>query len=186
MKDHQPDGIGGQGGFAGAICAAIVAGMALAGCNRSPGTASDDNPVGPVSGREIYTANCQACHQPDGRGLPGKFPPLAGSKWVNGSQRRLIALSLDGVMDTLNVKGAKYPGVMPAWRNTLNDARIAAVLTYIRQSWGNASPPVSALDVSRVRTDTATRKTFWTSRELMELDAGTQPKGIPASGTAGM
>lgn len=55
---------------------------------------------------------------------------------------------------------------MPAWRNALNDGQIAAVLTYIRQSWGNNAPPISSLDVLKARNDTFTRNSFWTPQEL--------------------
>ncbi len=76
-------------------------------------------------GEKIYAANCVACHQANGAGVPGAFPALAGSQVVNGSQ--------DGQIDILlNGKNA-----MPAWKSTLSDTEIAAVITYTRNSWGN-------------------------------------------------
>ena len=134
-----------------------------------------------MDGWQVYTASCASCHQPDGMGIKDKFPPLAGSEWANGPARRVIALSLDGVMGPQNVKGVEYRGVMPAWRNALTDAQLAAALTYMRQTWGNAAPPVSAMDVNKVRAETAARKTFWTSPELLEM---TDPK--PSQGNVSL
>jgi len=152
-----------------ALLAALA--FATAACNRSPSSQSNHTPT--TDGWKIYTANCVVCHHPDGKGLPGAFPPLAGSEWVIGSDRRLIALTLDGVMDTQTVEGRQYHGVMPAWRKPLNDAQLAAVLTCIRQTWGNSSPPVSPLDVQQVRAATLNHKTFWSAKELLGFNPST-------------
>jgi cytochrome c oxidase subunit 2 len=76
-------------------------------------------------GEKVYGANCAACHQATGKGVPGAFPALDGSMVVTGNQ--------DGQIDMLlNGKNA-----MPAWKATLSDTEIAAVITYTRNSWGN-------------------------------------------------
>jgi len=82
-------------------------------------------------GEKVFTANCAACHQANGKGVPGAFPALDGSKVVTGPKDAQIKTVLDGV-----VKNGQ-PTAMVAWKNTLSDADIAAVITYTRNSWGN-------------------------------------------------
>ena len=98
--------------------------------------ADDPNKVwsGPelvARGEKIFTANCTACHQANGKGVPGAFPALDGSKVVTGPKEAQIATVLNGV--TKNGQ----PTAMVPWRNTLSDIDIAAVITYTRNSWGN-------------------------------------------------
>ncbi|MEF9943361.1 MAG: cytochrome c oxidase subunit II [Burkholderiaceae bacterium] len=78
-------------------------------------------------GAQVYEANCQVCHQPNGKGLPNAFPALDGSKVVNGSQAELLAQILNG------------KNAMPAWKGVLSATQIAAVTSYIENSWGNAT-----------------------------------------------
>ena len=79
-------------------------------------------------GEQVYTANCVACHQATGKGLPGTFPALDGSKYVLGPMKDQILTVLNG-----------HPGTaMAAFRDQLNDVEIAAVITYTRNAWGNA------------------------------------------------
>src|SRR4051812_46743516 len=99
-------------------------------------------------GASVYGTTCFACHLPTGLGQPGAVPPLAGSEWVVGSEERVVRIALYGLMGPVKVKGADFNGVMPpqgkvagsAFPN-LSDDRIAAVLTYVRQSFGNNAPP---------------------------------------------
>ncbi len=86
-------------------------------------------------GKKVY-ANCVACHQPTGLGLPGQFPPLVGSEWVDGGSKRLGAILLHGINGPFKVGGQSYNQLMPAW-NTLSDDKIAQVLTYIRREFGS-------------------------------------------------
>ncbi|MFZ6766823.1 cytochrome c oxidase subunit II [Undibacterium sp. Di26W] len=76
-------------------------------------------------GEKVYAANCVACHQPTGKGLPGAFPALDGSAVVTGPKEAQIGIVLNG------------KGGMPAWKATLSDTEIAAVITYTRNSWSN-------------------------------------------------
>ncbi|TCS37036.1 cytochrome c oxidase subunit 2 [Paucimonas lemoignei] len=97
--------------------------------------ADDPNKVWTVDelkqrGEQVYTANCVACHQANGKGLPGAFPALDGSKVVNGPRAEQITTVLKG-RDT-----PVYPGAMPSF-NALSDTEIAAVITYTRNSWSN-------------------------------------------------
>ncbi|MBI5258169.1 MAG: c-type cytochrome [Burkholderiales bacterium] len=111
----------------------------------------------PLDAAALYAARCAACHQASGAGLPGVFPPLAGSEWVTGPQRRLAAVVLHGVSGPLTVKGQPYAGAMPAFAAQLQDAELAALLSHLRGQWGNAAAPVSADTVAAVRRDTAAR-----------------------------
>ena len=111
-------------------------------------------------GKEIYMkaapggGMCFTCHQANGEGLAGQFPPLAGSDWVLGDKDRLIKISMYGLMGEIEVNGVKYnnvmapPGIPPG---SLTDEQIANVLTYIRNDWGNSASAVSPEEVATVR-----------------------------------
>jgi mono/diheme cytochrome c family protein len=94
------------------------------------------------------------------------FPPLAGSEWVNGDPGRAIKILLHGLEGDVEVKGETFNGVMPPWGAAMSDAEIAAVLTYVRSSFGNKSEAVTAPQVAKLRAATASRKTPWTVKEL--------------------
>ncbi len=110
-----------------------------------------------VDGAAVFAARCVACHQASGAGIPGVFPPLAGSEWVLGKPATLAAVVLHGASGPLTVKGGRFDGAMPAFGAQLNDAELAAVLTHIRSAWGNSAAPVDAATVAAVRKDTAAR-----------------------------
>lgn len=93
-----------------------------------------------------FSDNCAACHQPDGKGIEGAFPALAGDRFVLGAAAEPIKVVLDGRAG------------MPAFRIDLSDAQIAAALTYVRTSWGNKAPPVATADVAALRGNVATPK----------------------------
>ncbi len=125
------------------------------------------------AGKTIYDREgfCTTCHQPDGTGLPASgFPPLAGSPWVTGNEERLIKLTLHGLYGPMEVLGRQYAGQVPMtpFGNMLNDEEIAAVLTYVRNAFGNDAPPVEAATVGAVRAATAGRSGFYTAAELLE------------------
>jgi nitrite reductase (NO-forming) len=103
-----------------------------------------------VSGEKVYTANCASCHQAMGQGLPGTFPPLAGAEIPNGDPARHINVVLNGLNGEVTVKGQKYNGAMPPWKQ-LSDDDLAAVITYERTSWGNSGGPVTADDIKKAR-----------------------------------
>ncbi len=104
-----------------------------------------------AAGRTVYARVCTACHQVDGAGLAGAFPPLAGSDWVAGDDRRLTLLVLHGLTGPIQVNGVTWNGAMPAQGAALDDQQVADVLTYIRASWGNNAPPVDVATVSELR-----------------------------------
>ncbi len=106
---------------------------------------------GKVDGAALFASLCVACHQANGQGLPGVFPPLAGSEWVLGKDSTAAAILLHGMTGELIVKGATYNGVMPAFGSQLGDEQIAALLSYVRSQWGNSSSAVSVETVARAR-----------------------------------
>jgi mono/diheme cytochrome c family protein len=110
-----------------------------------------------VDGAAIFATRCVACHQSTGLGLPGVFPPLAGSEWVTGKGEMLAALVLHGINGPLTVKGVNYAGAMPAFGAQLQDSEIAAVITHIRSQWGNSAPAVTGEAVAAARKETASR-----------------------------
>lgn len=96
-----------------------------------------------VDGKALFAAHCAACHQETGQGLPGVFPPLDGSTWVQGHPRVLANILLHGISGEITVKGEKYQGEMPNFRE-LGDAELAGIASYIRSSWSNKAEAVSA------------------------------------------
>lgn len=110
--------------------------------------ASED---GGLDGQAIFTARCAACHQATGAGLPGVFPPLAGSEWVVGVPERPAAIVLYGLQGEIEVAGSPYSSVMPALGDQMSDEEVAAVLTYVRGAFGNNAEPVSPQVVTAVR-----------------------------------
>jgi mono/diheme cytochrome c family protein len=128
---------------------------------RAPAEAEEQ-----ASGSGVYTSRCLACHQANGSGLPSVFPPLAGSEYVNGDSARLVRLVLHGLSGPVKVAGSAFNGAMPAWKDQLKDAEIAAVLSYVRSSFGNHASAVSVTDVAKERAATANRTAPWTAREL--------------------
>ncbi len=136
-------------------------------------TAGVTGPVAPQNpmllGQEIYNA-CTQCHQGSGMGLAGQFPPLAGSEYVTGDVRRLAAILINGINGELVVNGATYNAQMPAWKDAYNDEEIAAVLTYVRNSFGNKAEPVTGKQVEAVRKEVGTQGS-WTLQSLTEYAA---------------
>jgi mono/diheme cytochrome c family protein len=107
-----------------------------------------------AQGKQTYDRICNACHGADGMGKAGQAPPLAGSEWVNAKGfKRVTAIPLDGLNGPITVKGQQmtFPSGMAAMGAALSDSDLAAVLTYIRSSWGNKGEPVTADDVKAVR-----------------------------------
>lgn len=125
---------------------------------------------GAADGSAIYAARCASCHQATGAGLPGVFPPLAKSEWVQGDASRLASIVLHGVQGPLTVGGAAFNGAMPGFRDQLDDSALAAVATYIRVQWGNEAGAVDAATIAAARAATSSRTTPWNGdAELAEL-----------------
>jgi cbb3-type cytochrome c oxidase subunit III len=120
-------------------------------------------------GKVVYATTCAACHQATAEGVPGVYPPLAGSEWVNGDEAKVVRILLHGVTGPIEVAGETFNGMMPPWGGTLKDDDIAAVLTYVRSTWGNKGAPITAAKVASIRAATTSRTTPWTSAELAQV-----------------
>jgi|688.fasta_scaffold17507_3 mono/diheme cytochrome c family protein len=137
-------------------------------------------------GEKVYKEVCQACHQPTGLGQAGQFPALAGSEWVDGSEyneKRLVAVVLKGMKGPVTVKGSAYNGAMPPQENALKPNKLAAVLTYVRQAWGNKGGEITEAQVIAAKKEFADRSDQWTVEEIKKipLDAKLEGAGAPAT-----
>jgi nitrite reductase (NO-forming)/hydroxylamine reductase len=106
------------------------------------------------AGESVYQTTCLACHQADGKGLPGAFPPLAGSDYLLGDKDRAVGVVVRGLEGEVVVNGVKYNSIMPAMTQ-LSDQEIADALTYAMNSWGNKGGAVSVSQVAAVRAKAA-------------------------------
>lgn len=113
------------------------------------------------TGKQLYSIHCQACHQSNGSGIPGAFPPLAGSKWVNEDAARLVAILLFGIDGEITVKGQTFQGVMPEFKSKMSPDEISAVGTYIRDSFGNSATEISSDVVHQIIEKLNNRATPW-------------------------
>lgn len=100
-------------------------------------------PDGALDPARVFSDNCAACHQEDGKGIEGAFPALAGDKFVLGAADQPIHVVLEG------------RGGMPTFKADLTDAQIAAALTHVRTSWGNSASPVTPDAVAAIRSGEA-------------------------------
>ena len=102
------------------------------------------------AGQALFAGTCSTCHQANGAGLPGVFPPLAKSDWLVANPKRSIDVVLNGLSGPVKVNGQDYNSVMPPM-NQLNDDEVANILTYVQGSWGNAGGKVSKAEVAERR-----------------------------------
>ncbi|MYM70232.1 c-type cytochrome [Pseudoduganella sp. FT55W] len=116
------------------IKAAMVVVAAFAAAASSPSRAQE------MDGKSLFLKNCAACHQASGKGIPGAFPALAGSKFVQGKGSEVATVLLKG------------RGGMPDFSDSLSDRDIATVLTFVRSNWGNKAEGLSEADVGTLRT----------------------------------
>lgn len=100
-------------------------------------------------GGQLYNIFCSVCHQRDGKGND-RFPPLDDSEWVIGDKTRLINVILQGLRGEIMVKGKSYNNAMPKL-HMLKDEEISAILTFIRQNFGNNASPIGPEEVANVR-----------------------------------
>jgi nitrite reductase (NO-forming) len=100
-------------------------------------------------GRRVYAQACAACHQPDGEGIPGVFPPLAAADYLNEDERRAIRIVINGLSGPITVNGVEYNSVMPAV--DLSDEEVANVLTYVYSQWGNSGAVITPEQVRAER-----------------------------------
>jgi mono/diheme cytochrome c family protein len=157
-------------------------------------TAAAGPPDPKVLGKKLFSANCVTCHQANGQGQPGQFPPLAGSEFVLGdASNRLIAIVLKGLQGPVQVKGQGFNNAMQPWEGQYTDQQLAAILSYVRSDWGNNAPEIPPEAVKAMRDELKNRKDQWTVAELMQIPpkdltklGGTPPQpqaGQPQTGS---
>ncbi|MDB6169723.1 MAG: cytochrome c family protein [Verrucomicrobia bacterium] len=128
-----------------------------------------------VIGKKNFELVCATCHQTTGLGVAGVYPPLAGSEWATGSEERVIRIVLYGLKGPIKVKGTDFnAAAMPAVGRVAgsgynwSDDRIAAVLTYIRASFGNKASAITPEQVAAIHTKEGDRKE-WSQDELLKI-----------------
>ena len=131
-------------------------------------------------GKAVFNANCAACHQPDGKGLKGAFPPLARSDFLHGDRREVIGAALFGLSGPITVNGEEYNGVMPSLGH-LEDADLAAALTYVFGSWGNDLAAVSVDEVAAVRKERGAEDRAAGSRHPGATEGELKYQGAPSA-----
>jgi mono/diheme cytochrome c family protein len=142
-----------------------------------------------VQGKSVYS-NCMPCHQANGMGLPGQFPPLVNSEWAISGEKRFIAILLKGLQGPITAHGANFNGVMPPWEG-LPDKKIAAVASFVRSSWGNSAGEISEAKVAAARKEFASQTGAWTVELLNQIPpdanlpdaAGAAPASAPTTGS---
>ncbi|MEP7322960.1 MAG: c-type cytochrome [Saprospiraceae bacterium] len=134
-------------------------------------------------GRQHYLSSCAGCHGGDGAGVSRFAPSLIGSEWVLGDEKRLALLLLHGIEGPIEIKGKIYdaPEILPVMPShaILGDGEIAAIISYIRNEWGNAAAPVSTRTVGGARITTQGRVMPWTVRELNQHILDLKKDSIP-------
>ena len=134
----------------------------------------------PTDGEGLYVLTCGACHQADGAGMAGAFPPLAGSEWVSGDPETPIRIALLGVSGKITVAGTEWDATMPP-PVVESDEELAKILTYVRDKFGGGASAVTAAQIDAVRKSYAGRTDQWTAAELEKLRAPADaPEGEPA------
>ena len=149
------------------------------------GAAGPEKELTPAErGKKIFAANCQTCHQANGQGVPGQYPPLAGSEFTNGGSRRMAMIVLKGLQGPVKVKGQTYgSAVMQPWDKTLTDQKIADVMTYERSDWGNQASPVSAEQIAALRKELASHPESYGEADILAApDEDLPGGGAPAAG----
>jgi glucose/arabinose dehydrogenase/mono/diheme cytochrome c family protein len=118
---------------------------------KTPDETNDNLQKGQVvGGQKIYQTYCAPCHQRNGKGAEGRFPPLVEAPWVTGDKSKLIDVVLNGLEGNIEVNGVGYNGVMPK-HAFLTDEEIAAMLTYVRQDFGKKEDSITTEEVVKLR-----------------------------------
>ncbi len=136
-------------------------------------------------GKALFSANCITCHQATGLGVPGQYPPLAGSEVALGdATNHLIAIVLKGLQGPVVIEGKPFNNAMQAWEGQYTDSQLASILTYVRSDWGNNAPPITADMVKQMRDEFKDRKEQWTWPEIEKIPPKNLTGGAPSCGSA--
>lgn len=123
-------------------------------------------------GKKIYKRSCSACHQADGMGVSGAFPPLGGSEWVNGSKERLASIMILGLNGKIHVNGEDFEGSMPAFKNDRKFKKktenFSHVLSFIRNSFGNKTDAIEMGTIEKALKRWANREEPLNGQEELE------------------
>lgn len=130
------------------FCIIMMVVVSSCGSDSNSGDNSAPTKTVVVSGKDVYNRTCVACHQPNGQGLPGSFPPLAKSDYISNKENTIRQV-LKGSSGEITVNGNKYNNTMPA--QMLSDDEIAAVLTYVYGNFGNNGGTVTPDEVKQER-----------------------------------
>jgi len=150
-------------------CVLIVVILGVAACGRDSepqSQATVDNEELSL-GHGLFNQYCSVCHQSDGRGIEGTYPPLVDSEWTQGDKGRLIRLVLNGMTGPIEIDGVAYNNVMTPHK-FLSDDEVAAVLTFVRENFENDADAVTAGEVARVRAATLSQG-VWRAAELEQI-----------------
>lgn len=134
--------------------------------------AEEEAPAEPVEltqmelGENIYGSVCSTCHQSNGEGVEGAFPTLVDTDYVNGSIGRFAGIIIHGLYGEMEINGINYNGNMPAWGEQISDEEVAAVMTYVRNSFGNNSTDVPIDSIKSYRENYGDRTSQWEVDEL--------------------
>jgi mono/diheme cytochrome c family protein len=120
----------------------------ISSCSKNMGYISEGAPADPTRGEQIYKEKCIVCHQADGKGLPGAFPPLAGSDYLLADKVRAVAQVLNGSNMEITVNKLKYTVPMPPQVNTKEDA--VAIINYVLNNFGNKGGQVTLEEIKDV------------------------------------
>ena len=164
--------------------------LSFGACSQEPASTTGDTAVHDAEvavatadelmakGQGVYNANCAACHQPNGQGLAGAFPPLADSDFLQGKREEVISAALFGLTGPITVNGVEYNGVMPSLGH-LPDEDLAAAITYVFGSWGNDLAAVSVAEVAAIRAAAGAEDRAAGSRHVGTTEGEMKYEGAP-------
>lgn len=135
-------------------------------------------------GKIFKKGACAGCHGGSGMGVPGQFPPLADSEWVNGGTERLAMILLHGLAGPMTVKGKGYNGQMPPQGLVFDDAQLAQLMSFIRQNWGNTGDLVTEEMVAFAREKYKGQAGSFKEGDLKAVGEETNLPGDPFGATA--
>src|SRR5947208_6067862 len=179
-----------SGTFSGDSLDPILIPSAKKAAAGGPGGGQQATELSPAErGKKIFLANCATCHQANGLGVPGQYPPLAGSEFTTGGSRRPAMIVLKGLQGPVKVKGQQFgTAVMQPWDKTLTDQKIADVLTYERSDWGNKASPVTPEQIAALGKELASHPESFSEKDILavpdeDLPGGSAPPGAPPPGS---
>src|SRR6266481_3627179 len=183
-----------SGSFSGDSLDPGLVPVAKKGGGQNQGTQQTTELTSAERGKKVFMANCAVCHQASGLGSQSQgYPPLAGSEITNGGSRRAAMVVMKGLQGPITVKGQKFgSAVMQPWES-LGDQKVADVLTYERQEWGNTGGPVTKEQIAALRKELASHPGSFVEADLQAVPAvanlpggeesGNKP-GAPPAGSA--